>query len=123
MDPRGYLVVGVDHEEGVMVVEWRPFKGEPRRFAGRHATSLARAVVREVGLDPEHAAYLGYELAKAEIALALERGYTQDEPVIVPVWSVAAQGCRDGAGEGDTSRGALRSQGLEGPGGERRPKG
>ena len=123
MDPRGYLVIGVDHDRGFIVVEWRPFRGGPVRLRGKHATSLARALVRRVGLDAEHAAYLGYELAKAEMALALGRGYTQDEPLMVPVWRLASTSCRDGPGEGDTGGGALRGQGVEGARSEPRAEG
>jgi len=42
--------------------------------------------VRRFGLDPEHAAYLGYELAKAEMSLKLGKTYVQDEPLIVVPW-------------------------------------
>lgn len=105
LDPRGYIVVGVDYDKGFMVVEWRPLKGgSPVKLRGRHATSLARSLIREVGLDPEHSAYLGYELAKAEIALQLGKSYTQDEPVIIPVWRVEWMGQGIGSGEGDTGR-------------------
>jgi hypothetical protein len=34
---------------------------------------------RPVGVDPAHAFYLGYELAKAATALALSKQYRQDE--------------------------------------------
>ena len=40
-----------------------------------------------VGGDGAHAFYLGYELAKAEIALALGKRYAQDNPLD---WGVAA---------------------------------
>ncbi len=123
IDPAGYLVIGVDHDEKYVVAEWVSYAGDRVRFRGRHAPSLARALVRAVGLNPEHAAYLGYELAKAEIALALERAYTQDEPVIVPVWDVDWLGCGVGPGQGDTGRGALRSEGGEGGSGQRGPQG
>lgn len=35
----------------------------------------------EVPIDPSHSFYLGYELARAEIALHLGKQYTQDEPL------------------------------------------
>ncbi len=35
----------------------------------------------EVPIDASHAFYLGYELARAEIALHLGKQYTQDEPL------------------------------------------
>jgi dihydropteroate synthase len=47
---------------------------------------VARALVRKVGLDAEHAAYLGYEVSKAEIALKLGKTYIQDEDLLVTPW-------------------------------------
>ncbi|MEB3787816.1 MAG: dihydropteroate synthase-like protein [Desulfurococcales archaeon] len=88
MDKRGYIEVYVDHEKSVVGAAYREL-GTGRviaAFEGRHGNSVARSLIRAVGLDPEHAAYLGAELAKAEIALKLGRSYIQDEDVIKPVW-------------------------------------
>ncbi len=88
MDKRGYVEVYVDHERSVIGAVYREL-GSGRimaAFEGGHANSVARSLIRAVGLDPEHAAYLGAELAKAEIALKLGRSYIQDEDVIKPVW-------------------------------------
>ena len=38
-------------------------------------------MLREVTLTQEHAAYLGKELEKAEIALKLGKQYVQDDPL------------------------------------------
>ncbi|MFN4045722.1 MAG: dihydropteroate synthase-like protein, partial [Acidilobaceae archaeon] len=81
-DKRGYVRVEVDAERGVIIASYIGYKGETHTVEGRHATSVARALVRKAGLDPEHAAYLGYELAKAEIALKLGKSYIQDSPLI-----------------------------------------
>jgi hypothetical protein len=35
----------------------------------------------DVKMDPSHAFYLGYELARAEIALHLGKQYVQDAPM------------------------------------------
>ncbi len=117
-DRRGYVRVYVDHERGVIVAVYRLYTGRVvAAVEGRHAPSVARALVRAAGLDPEHAAYLGYELAKAELALTLGKSYTQDEPVIVPVWGwLAEEGRGVGAREGHSGGGALRSPGSEGAG-------
>ncbi len=117
-DRRGYVRVYVDHERGVIVAVYRLYTGRVvAAVEGRHAPSVARALVRAAGLDPEHAAYLGYELAKAELALALGKSYTQDEPVIVPVWGwLAEEGRGVGAREGHSGGRALRGQGGEGAG-------
>jgi dihydropteroate synthase-like protein len=117
MDKKGYITIHVDHERGVIVAVYRFYRGGYVAVEGTHPTSIARELVRRVGLDPEHAAYLGYELSKAEIALRLGRSYIQDDPVITPVWGVGEcyeEGCGERAGEGNTGGGALR--GERGPG-------
>lgn len=84
-DPTGYFLIDVDHERGVIIIEFRG-RGGTFRLEGSSALSLAREAVRRSGVTAEHAAYLGYELYKAELALRLGRTYTQDEPLIVAVW-------------------------------------
>lgn len=88
MDKRGFVEVYVDHERGVIGAVYRrlPDLQVVAAFEGVHPNSIARAMARRVGLDPEHAAYLGAELAKAHIALKLGVTYTQDEEVLQPVW-------------------------------------
>ena len=81
-----YVVINADHERGRVVVTFFRDGSPQGAVAGRHALSVARAAVRRFGLDPEHAAYLGYELAKAEISLKLGKTYVQDEPLIVVPW-------------------------------------
>jgi len=54
---------------------------------GRNGLYLARELCRTVNPEPEHAAYIGYELAKAEIALILDKNYTQDSPLFEDVRS------------------------------------
>jgi len=81
----GHFVVDVDHDRGLILVEYRR-GGERRRWAGREARSLARAILREVDIGGEHAAYLGEELYKAELALRFGKTYVQDGDVLRPVW-------------------------------------
>jgi dihydropteroate synthase-like protein len=56
---------------------------------GHHASKDPFELFPKLGLeaDGSHAFYLGYELAKAEIALALGKRYSQDNPLN---WGVAA---------------------------------
>ncbi|MCE4612802.1 MAG: dihydropteroate synthase-like protein [Desulfurococcales archaeon] len=88
LDKRGYVEISVDHERGVITASYKLYRGrkEVVTVEGVHGPSIARALIRKAGLDPEHSAYLGYELCKAEIALRLGKSYVQDEPVIVPIW-------------------------------------
>ncbi len=123
-DRRGYIRVFVDHKRGVIVAVYRLYTGETvAAVEGRHAPSVARALVRAARLDPEHAVYLGYELAKAEIALNLGKSYTQDEPVIVPVWGgVAEEGGGVGAGQSHSGGRALRGEGGAGTSNSGKPQ-
>ncbi len=61
--------------------------GGPLELVGRSARSLYRAIAY-LGLArmPDHLAYLGYELCKAELALKLGRSYVQDQELLVPPW-------------------------------------
>ncbi len=88
MDRRGVIEVHVDHDRGVIVAVYRelPSMRVVAAVEGVHPNSIARALIRRVGLDPEHAAYLGAELAKADIALRLGITYTQDNSVVTPIW-------------------------------------
>ena len=84
MDPAGSFKVWVDRGRGVIAVaHYR--RGELRPWVvveGRRAMDIRDELV-ERGLvsDLRHAFYLGYELAKAEVALKTGRSYVQDEPL------------------------------------------
>ncbi|BAA81453.1 conserved hypothetical protein [Aeropyrum pernix K1] len=94
MDRTGYAHIQVDHERGVIMLTFYPAGGEPVTFEGRKPTSLLRALTSRFPVSSEHAGYIGYELAKAEIALALGKTYVQDSPVLVPVWGgLDEEGC------------------------------
>ena len=56
---------------------------------GHHVARDPFELFQKLGVDADgpHAFYLGYELAKAEIALALGKRYAQDNPLD---WGVAA---------------------------------
>jgi len=52
------------------------------RFRGNNAKGLYKDILsRNLIQDYTHAAYLGMELGKAEIALKLGKNYIQDEPL------------------------------------------
>ena len=73
----GFVRVLRGEEE--IAVEW---VGKERlALRGTNGLYLARELVRRVKVSPEHAAYIGYELAKAEIALVLDKTYIQDAPL------------------------------------------
>jgi len=84
-DPKYYVRIYVNHADEHLVVDVvGKVSGKPlARFLGREAISLARAVVRRFDLTPEHAAYLGYELGKAELALRFGKSYEQDSETVL----------------------------------------
>jgi len=84
-DPNYYVKIYVNHSRREIVIDVVRIESEElvARFVGRSSTSLARAILREFELSIEHAAYLGYELGKAELALKLWREYEQDSEVLI----------------------------------------
>ena len=80
MDPAGYVKVTVDRSRGVIVVSH--FKGgkptcsfEAQRAEDLYCELIRRGLVSTL----DHAAYIGKELCKAELALKLGKSYVQDE--------------------------------------------
>ncbi|MEO2241184.1 MAG: hypothetical protein ABGY09_03850, partial [Euryarchaeota archaeon] len=78
-DPRGSVVIDVNHERGVIVAE-HVHRGEGGlRLESEDGLELGLALV-SLGLVslPEHAVYLGYELARAEERLRSRGRYVQE---------------------------------------------
>jgi dihydropteroate synthase-like protein len=93
MDPSGFVKVSKAKDK--LAVE---FYGKKRiALTGTDALSLGRRLVSEVNVTPQHALYIGYELAKAEIALALDKNYIQDEPLFKRVY--ASSGAKGNKGD------------------------
>ncbi len=92
VDPAGYFLVDTDHGRGRIILEFRGREGRFRLEAPR-GLDLARAALARARVSLEHAAYLGYELCRAELALRLGKTYIQDEDPIHLPWE-------DGSGEG-----------------------
>jgi tetrahydromethanopterin S-methyltransferase subunit A len=84
-DPLGNFLITI--EDGQIVAVHTTTCGGPtgRRFAGRTAAAVYRAILA-AGLVSrlDHAAYLGAELARAEIALRAGLPYRQDAPLSLP---------------------------------------
>jgi tetrahydromethanopterin S-methyltransferase subunit A len=82
-DPVGYFLVFVDRPRRLLRAE--QYTQDHRLtgvFEGRRAEELCHTIVRSGAVTLlAHAAYLGRELAKAELALALELEYDQDRPL------------------------------------------
>ncbi|MBI4391241.1 MAG: DUF4346 domain-containing protein, partial [candidate division NC10 bacterium] len=86
LDPTGYFVILAPTADGRICCEHYRRDGTlTRRFLGRDAAGLCRAILRRrLSGTAEHAAYLGRELQKAEIAVRLGVPYSQDDPL--PRW-------------------------------------
>jgi tetrahydromethanopterin S-methyltransferase subunit A len=80
LDPAGYLVVTPDRRRDLIVVEHYDNQGVLRAVVeGRRAEDLAATLLREKLVTRlDHAAYLGRELTRAEIALKEGKPYIQD---------------------------------------------
>jgi len=77
MDPAGHVKVYVeDRRIGVSFFGKRELTVE-----GKDALSVGRKLLMETEISREHALYIGYELAKAEIASLLDKTYIQDKPL------------------------------------------
>lgn len=106
LDPAGYFLIYIDREEGLIfakhftnIIDDRglavdpetgkviPAKGKVERthttvYSGRTAKELAVKILEETQPCPitmfDHAAYLGREFVRAEIALTTGQEYVQD---------------------------------------------
>ena len=82
MDPKGYFKIYIDEKKNcIMITHFNNsvnFKDATLTLAGDNAESLYKTII-ETGLVSrlDHAAYLGKELIKAELAINLGRSYSQ----------------------------------------------
>ena len=86
LDPKGFFTIKPFPDEGILRVRY--YKIEPTGhkliflFEGTNAEELYNTIVREGCVSLlEHAAYLGSELQKAEIAMKQRKEYVQDDPL------------------------------------------
>ena len=83
-DPKGYFRVWVDRGRGlIMAAHYRPGSEHPDVVIADSSAGRICCRAVELGLvsDLGHAAYLGRELEKAEVALKTGRSYVQDEDI------------------------------------------
>ena len=83
-DKKGWFKIQIDRrKKTIEAVFYRQYYEEPEMvITGANATEIYQTIIREnlIGIH-DHAAYLGSELQKAEIALKLGRSYIQDKPL------------------------------------------
>lgn len=84
LDKTGFFVILIDSIGKKIVLEHYSYdRNIKNKFSGSSAKLLCDTVLRK-GLvkDLSHAAYLGRELMKAEIALSGDFDYTQDKGIV-----------------------------------------
>lgn len=83
LDPKGYFLIKVDRKKGLIEVGFCKSRNIIEiKIAGKKALDIYMTILREKIIDrTDHAAYLGRELAKAEIALENNLTYVQDDPL------------------------------------------
>jgi dihydropteroate synthase-like protein len=83
MDPEGMFKIMLDRKQGYIVaIHFAPpgINKPLNVIKGKTAESVYRKVIESGVLKrPDHAAYLGSELSKAEIALKIGKSYVQDD--------------------------------------------
>jgi len=85
IDPAGYFLVRVDREKKLIEVGFCKKRNIMEIAAtGKKAIDIYQTILREkIITRPDHAAYLGRELAKAEIALENNLEYVQDDKLVL----------------------------------------
>ncbi|MBI2581065.1 DUF4346 domain-containing protein [Candidatus Woesearchaeota archaeon] len=85
MDPKGFFTIKPFPDEGVIRVRYYNAKHQlAALIEGKNAEELYITICREGLVSiPSHAAYLGSELQKAEIAMKKRLNYVQDDPLNV----------------------------------------
>ncbi len=86
-DPKGYFLIRINKEEKRIEVAYVKNDHKIKKvFYGDNAMDLYHTIKRhELITRMEHAAYLGKELYKAELALQYNLEYIQEEPLKLPL--------------------------------------
>ena len=89
IDRAGFFRIIVDRKNDSIEVGFFKYgSGEEAelKITGGHALSIGRRILEEIPeISKQHVLYLGYELARAEIALRLGKNYIQDEELFEPI--------------------------------------
>ena len=80
MDPKGYFLIKIDHESGLIRVGFTTSDNKMvAEVRGKTALEVVNTIIREEMLSSlQHAADMGIELEKAELALKNNLKYIQD---------------------------------------------
>jgi len=92
MDPKGYFLIGIDREEKIIRVGYckitrtnnSPANTMVAEIKGKTAIEIVNTLIREKFISTlQHAADMGIELNKAELALKYKIEYTQDKDLLI----------------------------------------
>ncbi len=84
-DPNGYFEIFVDKDKGDIIVDYVKDDKKLARIRGKGAEDIYHYIINNNLVSRmDHSAYIGRELAKAEIALKNGIDYFQDEPLGIP---------------------------------------
>jgi dihydropteroate synthase len=82
-DPKGYFIIKVFYTKKAFGARYHTYDAVPHYdIIGTDAEAIAQTIVRmKLVSTLQHAAYLGHELYKAEVALAHRVNFVQDSPL------------------------------------------
>ena len=92
MDPKGYFLISVDRKKNFIQVGYckftklgsSPINDMVAEIKGTTAIEIVNTLIREKFISTlQHAADMGIELNKAEIALKYKIEYTQDKDLLI----------------------------------------
>lgn len=86
LDPKGFFTIKPFPEEGIIRVRYYQVESKGNKkialIEGKTAEEIVQTIVREGFVSSlQHAAYLGSELQKAEVAMKLNIEFIQDSPL------------------------------------------
>lgn len=84
MDPYGFFIIQINPEKREILVEHHTNSGLQRVITGKTAREIYQTIIR-LGLVSrmDHAAYLGKELAKAQVCMNNDLDYEQDSDIFI----------------------------------------
>jgi hypothetical protein len=82
-DPKGYFIIKVFYDKGYFGARYHTYDAVPHMdIIGTNAEAIVQSIAREKLITSiQHAAYLGHELHKAEMALKFHLNFVQDSPL------------------------------------------
>ena len=92
MDPKGYFLIAIDREDNFIRVGYckftklgnNPVNDMVAEIKGKNALEIVNTLIREKFISTlQHAADMGIELHKAEMAIKLNLKYVQDKELLV----------------------------------------